>query len=240
MSLNPNELNLAIRQSAETLEIYLYDDIKPDSYDWWSGAKLESETSCKYVQKMLEENPGISKIELHINSNGGDVKEGVGIYSLLARHKAQKTAYIDGFAASIASVIAMACDEIVMSSVSLMFIHHAWMLAAGNANELRKAADDLDKIDEQSTRAYKEHAGDKLPNETLQALLDAETWLTPEECLEYGLCERVETKQKEEDPKTVAQRMHQTYKQQMMREAAQENKTIMQKMAAQAAKKREE
>ena len=239
MSLEPNGLNMAIRQQAETLEIYLYDDIEPDRYDWWSGAKIESETSSKHVQKILDENKNIRQIDLHINSNGGDVREGVGIYSLLARHPAKKTAYIDGFAASIASVIAMACDTVVMSSVSLMFIHHAWMLAAGNANELRRAADDLEKIDGQSTRAYKEHAGDKLPDETLQSLLDAETWLTPEECLQYGLCEQIETKQTE-DPKTVAQRLHQNYKQQIMRQAAQTNKTIIQKMAAQAAKKREE
>ncbi len=227
-ALNMNKF--AFRQSADTLDIYLYDDIEADKYDWWTGQTIISDTSSKTIAKLIEENGNVSKINLHINSNGGDVKEGIGIYSQLARHKAYKTAYIDGFAASIASVIAMACDKIVMSAVSLMFLHHASRGIYGNSEELRKAADDLDVIDASSNTAYKEHAGDKLSDEKLKELLDNSTWLSAEQCLELGLCDEVETKTVE-NQKTVAQQLFNNYQQHQLNQMTKNQKTVIQQMA---------
>lgn len=217
----------AYKQSAEALDIYLYDDIEGDGYDWWTGETIKSDTSAKSIKDVLEDAGNISSINLHINSNGGDVKEGFGIYSLLSRHPAQKICYIDGFAASIASVIAMSCDKIVMSPVSLMFIHNAWMVARGNSQELRKQADDLDTINSQSVTAYKLKCGEKITDEQLKNFLDAETWLTAEQCLEYGFADEVETKQKIEQEKTVAQKLIDGFRQKQIVSAEAKEKSIV-------------
>lgn len=183
---NPNEL-----------DIYLYDDIESDSYDWWTGEIQESETSAKHIQKVLESNPNATQINLYINSYGGEVKEGLGIFNQLKRHVANKTAYIDGFACSIASVIAMACDKVVMGPNSLMMIHHASCGAWGNSEELRKAANDLDVIDKASCSSYLLKAGDKLDEATLNTLLDNQTWLNADDCFKYGLCDEITGKEDE-------------------------------------------
>ena len=173
------------------LDIYLYDDIEGDSYDWWTDETIESETSAKHIQKVLESNPNATQINLYINSYGGEVKEGLGIFNQLKRHAAQKTAYIDGFACSIASVIAMACDKVVMGPNSLMMIHHASMSVYGNAEELRKAATDVETIDKASCSSYLLKAGEKLDEDTLNTLLDNQTWLNAQQCFEYGLCDEI-------------------------------------------------
>lgn len=185
-----------ILQKAENeLDIYLYDDIEGDSYDWWSGEVIESETSAKHIQKVLEENPGATQINLYINSYGGSVKEGLGIFNQLKRHVGQKTAYIDGFACSIASVICMACEKVVMGPNSLMMIHHASTSVYGNAEELRKAANDVETIDKASCSSYLLKAGNKLDEATLNALLDGQTWLNADDCFKYGLCDVITGKE---------------------------------------------
>src|SRR5699024_10578597 len=111
---------------------------------------------------------------------------------MLKRHKAHIIAHVDALAASIASVIIMAADEIRMPSNSMLMIHNPWMLAIGNASDLRKKADDLDRIGESAIKSYLEQAGDKLEESKLKELLDAETWLSADESLEYGLCDVVD------------------------------------------------
>ena len=111
--------------------------------------------------------------------------------NMLKRKKCTKNVYIDGLAASIASVIAMAGDRIIMPSNSMMMIHNAWTYAAGNSNEFRKLADDLDKVNASIRQTYLDKAGDKLDEETLITLMDNETWLTAQECYNYGLCDVV-------------------------------------------------
>lgn len=184
-----------IQKAENQLDIYLYDDIAGDSYDWWTGEVQESETSAKHIQKVLESNQSAAQINLYINSYGGEVKEGLGIFNQLQRHPAQKTAYIDGFACSIASVIAMACNKVIMGPNSLMMIHHASLYAYGNSEQLRKAANDLDVIDKASCSSYLMKAGDKLDENTLNQLLDNQTWLNAEQCFQYGLCDQVAGKE---------------------------------------------
>ena len=180
-----------LKQSANenTLDLYIYGDVEGDYYDWWEGW-IQSETSAKSFRDELAKWPNATQINLFINSYGGSVFEGTAIYSQLVRHPAKKTAYIDGFACSIASVIAMACDEIIMPRNTMMMIHNMWMGVYGNAAELRKAADDLDTINAAGRQAYLSKAGDKLTEERLTEMMDAETWLTAAECIEYGLADR--------------------------------------------------
>jgi len=181
----------ALARNEATLNIYLYDEIEGNSTDFWTGEIIESNTSANTIAKQLEDAGNVAEINVFINSYGGDVKEGLGIYSQLQRSSAKVTAYIDGFACSIASVIAMAADKVVMNPTSLMMIHRAWMVAVGNAEELRKAADDLEVIDESIRTAYMNKTGDKMDEETLASLLNAETWLPASKCLELGLCDEI-------------------------------------------------
>lgn len=181
-----------IKQQAEpgTLDLYIYGDVESDGYDFWTGEVIQSETSANTFREELAAHPETNQINIYINSYGGSVFEGTSIYNQLKRHPAHKTVYIDGFACSIASVIAMAGDEIIMPRNALMMIHNMWMCAQGNADELRKAADDLEKINEAGRAAYLAKAGDKLAPDVLAQMADGETWLTADECINYGLADR--------------------------------------------------
>ena len=181
-----------IRQQADpaVLELYIYGDVEGGGYDWWTDEVIRSETSANTFREELAAHPDVTQINIYINSYGGSVFEGTAIYNQLKRHPAHKTVYVDGFACSIASVIAMAGDEVVMPRNALMMVHNMMMGVWGNAAELRKAADDLDKINEAGREAYLQKAGDKLTPEVLAQLEDDETWLTAEECIRYGLADR--------------------------------------------------
>lgn len=176
------------QQAPETLDIYLYSDVEPAYTDWWTGER-QDEGSTEAFRRQLDEHPDAKRINLYVNSYGGDVKEGYGIYAILKRHAAKKVAYVDGIAASIASIICMAADEVVMYKNSVMIIHNMGMGVFGNANELRKAADDLDKMMEGNRQIYLDKAGDKLTEEQLTEMLDAETTLSAADALAYGLCD---------------------------------------------------
>jgi ATP-dependent protease ClpP protease subunit len=175
----------------QALDLYIYGDVVGDSYDWWTDEIIRSETSANTFRETLAQYENVSEIRIYINSYGGSVFEGTAIYNQLKRHSAKKTVYIDGFACSIASVIAMAGDEIVMPRNALMMIHNAWMCAYGNAAELRKAADDLEVINNAGKQAYLQKAGEKIDSEELLSkMMDDETWLTAEDCINYGLADR--------------------------------------------------
>lgn len=165
-------------------DLYLYIEIA----SWGAGYSAHSAQSFKQELDDLGE---IETLNIYINSPGGDVFEGNTIMNMLKRKKCTKNVYIDGLAASIASVIAMAGDKIIMPSNAMMMIHNAWTYAIGNSKDLRKLADDLDKVNASIRQAYLDKAGDKLDEETLINLMDNETWLTAQECFDYGLCDVV-------------------------------------------------
>lgn len=183
----------AAQQMDGVLELYICDDVKPDFFGIWGLER--SETSQNSVIQKLEGAGGVTQIHIYINSAGGSVKEGYGIYAALKRHPAKKTVYIDGFAYSIASVIALAGDEIIMYPHSVMGIHNISDVCDGTAEEHRKCAQELDKIMEGNRQVYLQRAAGKITPEQLEALLDAETILTAQECLEYGFCDRIEAQE---------------------------------------------
>ena len=141
------------------------------------------------LSKQLEALGDVSQIDVYINSYGGEVAEGVAIYNALKRHKAKVRTICDGFACSIASVIFMAGEERIMNEASMLMIHNAWTCASGNAADLRKQADDLDKITQLSIETYKAHSN--LSEDEIKELMDAETWILPSEAMEYGFATSV-------------------------------------------------
>ena len=172
-------------------KLFIYDNVTAyGDWNWDTWDYDESETSANHFRNQLAAIPETDEIELHVNSYGGDVKEGVAIYNLLKQHAAHKTCYVDGFAYSIASVICLACDEIIMGLGTSMLIHNMSMQVYGNAETLRKCADDLDVLMESNRQIYMSRAKG-LTEEELAVMMDKETYLTPEQCLEYGFCDKV-------------------------------------------------
>src|SRR5690625_2334560 len=166
-------------------DIFIYGEIT--KYAW----EERGEKSAKIFQQELEELGDVETINLYVNSPGGSVFEGIAIHNMLKRHPARVVAHVDALAASIASVIIMAADEIRMHGNSMLMIHNAWTFAIGNSAELRKQADDLDRINESAVLSYLAKAGEKLEEETLREMMDEETWLSASEAFEYGLCDEV-------------------------------------------------
>ena len=167
----------SLEKNGTTATLSIYGTIT--SMPWCEG-----DMSSAILSKQLEALGDVTQIDVYINSYGGEVAEGVAIYNALKRHKAKIHTICDGFACSIASVIFMAGDVRIMNEASMLMIHNAWTFAEGNADELRKQADDLDKINQLSIETYKAHSN--LSEDEIKELMDAETWILPEEALEYG------------------------------------------------------
>ncbi len=153
------------RKSKSKGEIFIYGDIVSDKW-------VESDVTATDFKNKLDELGDISEIDVHINSSGGSVFEGHAIYNMLKMHPAKINIYVDALAASIASVIAMSGDTIFMHKNSFLMIHNSWVMTVGNAEELRKTADLLEKTDAVSNSAYLDKAKD-LDQEHLKQMLDA-------------------------------------------------------------------
>ena len=167
----------------KTGELTLYGEIS--DVTWWGD-----EVTPKQFKEDLDALGDIDTLNVYINSPGGDVFAGQAIYSMLKRHKATVNVRVDGLAASIASLIAMAGGKVIMPANAMMMIHSPWAIAAGNAQDFRKLAGDLDKIRDSMVVAYKEKSG--LEAEEIIKFMDAETWLSAEDCLKYGFADEIE------------------------------------------------
>ena len=171
-----NKKYFQLTQNNNEVDIQIYGDIT--SWEW-----IESDISSYTLSKQIEALE-CDQINVYINSYGGEVAEGLAIYNQLKRHKAKVKTVCDGFACSAASVVFMSGDERIMSTASLLMIHNAWTWASGNSKELRKQADDLDKITQASVNAYMQEIN--ITEEELKQMLDDETWITPQEAIEKG------------------------------------------------------
>ncbi len=169
-------------------DIYIYDEI-----GYWGVTANDFISDLRDIKS--------SKIALHINSPGGDVFDGIAIYNAIRRHKAEVTVWIDGIAASAASFIAMAGDEVVMSPHSQMMIHEASGLVIGPADDMRKMADLLDKSSDNIAAIYAKRTEGTVPE--WRARMKDESWFSDSEAVEAGLADRVDG----EDEADVAARM---------------------------------
>jgi ATP-dependent protease ClpP protease subunit len=129
-------------------------------------------------------------IDLHLNSPGGDVFQAMAIHSMLDRHPARITVYVDGIAASAASLIAMVGDEIIMPSNSMMMIHGPSGMVLGTGDGIREMADTLDRIGQAMASTYAKRTGQ--PIDRVLAWMDSETWFTAEEAVQFGFATKVE------------------------------------------------
>lgn len=162
--------------TGDRAEILIYDQI---------GASMFSEgVGAKQFAIDLKALGDVKQLDVRINSPGGSVFEGLAIYNTLRANPAHKTVYVDGIAASIASVIAMAGDKIVMPENALMMVHKPWTTMSGDANELRKQADILDKLETAITSAYMTKF--KFDVKNLSDLLSGETWMNASEAFANG------------------------------------------------------
>lgn len=131
----------------------------------------------------------VDEIEVRINSFGGDVFQGLAIYNRLKEHKARVTVHIDGIAASAASVIAMAGDDIEMGEATFVMIHDAWIFIAGNAAALRKQADQLEAVSAQMAAIYQRRTSASM--EQVREWMAEEREFTAAEAVEFGFADRM-------------------------------------------------
>ncbi|MHD0317050.1 head maturation protease, ClpP-related [Fusobacterium sp. THCT1E2] len=171
---------LQASKKGNTLTIFIYGSI---------GQGWFSDVSADDVMRELNAYGNIEEININIHSPGGSVFEGCAIYNCLKRHTAKKKVYIDGLCASIATVIAMAGDEIIMSPVSSFMIHNPMAVMAGDAEELRDKADLLDTLKETIINAYVTKS--KLSREAISTMMDNETWFKADEALKNGFITEV-------------------------------------------------
>ncbi len=169
-------------------EIYIYGEIT----DWkW----LDEDVTPTDIKEELDKLKDVESINLYVNSPGGNVFAGVAIYNLLKRSNKPITAYVDGIAASIASLIILAADKVVMPLNALIMIHNVWTCACGDAATFRDLADKLDKItDSVLLETYQAKTG--ISKEKLKVMLDEETWLGAEEAVKLGFADAMEEEQK--------------------------------------------
>lgn len=167
-------------------DIYLFGEIVSDGNQWSS-----SDTSATDFRDELTALGNVQAINLHINSPGGSVFEGLAIENMLKRNPATVNVYVDGVAASIASVIAMAGNKVVMPKNAMMMIHNAIGGVVGNAQDFRTYADTLDKVTASIRTAYLAKAPN-LAEDKLIELMNGESWLNADEAVELGLADEIE------------------------------------------------
>ncbi|MGI2078477.1 ClpP-like prohead protease/major capsid protein fusion protein [Shewanella putrefaciens] len=169
---HPSKSWYSLKAQNGNAELMIYDEI--------GGWGITAKQFARDLQALGK----VGTITARIHSPGGDVFEGMAIYNMIKGHPAHKVCYIDGLAASMASVIAMAFDEIIIPENAMMMIHKPWGGTLGDADDMRKYADLLDKVEGNLVGAYQQKTG--LPEDELHALLAAETWLTGREAVEKG------------------------------------------------------
>ena len=186
-----------ISTSGRTADINIYGDITGNAelINAWMDTDTGAVSARSIVQEIQELD--VDTINVYINSYGGEVAEALAIYSALKRHSASVHTFCDGFACSAATIIFCAGDVRTMGSIALLMIHNCMSyLGYANSNEMRKAAEDNDKINQSSINAYM--AVVNISQDKVQEMMDNATWLTAQECLEYGFA--TEIADQETDP----------------------------------------
>lgn len=166
-----------LNKTADSADLFIYDEI-----GYWG-------ITASMMATVLQSLDNVKTINLHINSPGGSVFDGVAIYNMLVAHSADIHVHIDGLAASIASLIAMAGDEIHIADNAMVMIHNPWAIIAGSANELRKQASVMDQIQQTLVNTYAARTGQKA--EDIQKWMDDETWMASADAKAKGFATHI-------------------------------------------------
>lgn len=168
----------AIQQADRAADLYIFGDIV--SYPWTEQGEASGMSIVNQIKNL-----DVDEIRVHIDSYGGSVSEGWAIYNALRQHPAKIVAYGDGFVASAALYPFLAGDERIASSLSAYYFHQVMVSASGYADDLRAAADEAEKMTEIGINAFVERTG--MDADRVRQLMQAETWLTPAQALDYGI-----------------------------------------------------
>lgn len=179
LTRNPDISWYKMQASENVADIYIYDEINP-----WG---IQADQFVKELNALQ-----VSTIRLHMNTPGGSVFDGIAIYNALKQHKAKVETYIEGVAASIGSLVALAGDKVYMAENSFFMIHEPWILAIGDATELRKMADLLDKMSDTLINTYVAVTEQKV--EQVKQWLKDETWFTAKEAKDAGFIDEITEK----------------------------------------------
>ncbi|ENB4264210.1 Clp protease ClpP [Bacillus cereus] len=177
--IQPKFLMMENQENSKKVVAYMHGTV---GAGWWG------DINAKKTREMFD-NIDADEIELHIHSGGGDAFEGIAICNYLRSHKAKVTAYVDGLAASAASLIAMGADKIIMPSNTTMMVHRASTYAYGNADSLEKQAKMLRDVDDALIQTYRNRFNGEFHE--LEALLDNETYMTAETAKSYGFVDEI-------------------------------------------------
>ncbi len=184
-SRNKSAGKMEIKNQSETsADLNIFGDIVSDEWGKW----CDDDTCPTDISDFLKNLDGASEINLHINSGGGSVFAGIAIYNMLKRSNAKVTTYIDGIAASIASVIACAGDRIIIPANGTFMVHkpsNGYFFTSMNADQLRKDADTLDACQKAILQTYMTKAKEGVTEEVMNSLINGETWMVGKDAEEY-------------------------------------------------------
>ncbi|HGS9339247.1 TPA: head maturation protease, ClpP-related [Clostridioides difficile] len=172
---------LQIKNSTDKkAELYFYGDIVSSSWGAWEEEDQYPESIKNFLKGQEDKD-----LDIYINSGGGSVFAGMAIYNMLKRHTGFKTIKIDGIAGSIASIIALAGDKIIIPRNAFFMIHKAWGIVQGNSKKVIEYASLLEKIDKTALEIYQENLKNENDIEKIKQMIEEETWLTGEEAAKY-------------------------------------------------------
>ena len=181
MRVNPRSLHVVAAAGKRSADMFVFGQIGSDWFD-------EGITD-KMVAEALGKLDGVDELNVHIDSPGGDAFQGIAIYNLLVNHPVKVNTIVQGWAASAASIIMQAGDSRRIAENGMAMIHNAWTFTIGNAAELRKQADMMDKLDANLALTYAARSGGK--QSRFAELMAAETWFSAEEAMTEGLADEV-------------------------------------------------
>lgn len=176
--------SMTLKGDSKKAELYFYGDIVSDAWrrlDW-----ATADDKCpKDIRNFFDDLDDSAELDVYINSGGGMVYAGLAIYNIIKRHSGHVTVHVDSLAASIASIVALSGDELIIPVSAQFMIHKPTVSVLGNAEDLRKEADYLDTCQQTLLDIYMEHVRPDITAETINEMINAETWFTGKKAAEY-------------------------------------------------------
>lgn len=193
-------------EADESAELYFYGDICGSSFD---SRWLAEDKAPQDVSDFLHALDKKKRIDVYVNSGGGDVFGGIAIYNILSRYEGETVAHIDGIAASIAGIIPFACDRVIAKPSAQIMLHKPWTGCFGNADDMKKCIEALDACEQSIVDIYSQHAVNGTTTDKIKQMIDRETWLTCEQAAQYF---SIELEHSEQAPQACVSDLLESYK----------------------------